>query len=153
MPKAVGAVATLFNATCDAARLNVNTLAEVTTLALDYAIPNSSEAEQRISGHHQFTAAGVPLFMLETDKVNYGRVECKVDSKSAAPQAAAKGTNGLGSVPWLKLNATVTSEGTDPWAYNEVYRIHTAGGMAPKDCSGIEGSFTVEYSAQYWFYA
>ncbi|CAN9110688.1 unnamed protein product [Alternaria alternata] len=153
VPKAVGAVATLFNATCDAARLNVNTLAEVTTLALDYAIPNSAEAEQRISGHHQFTAAGVPLFMLETDKVNYGRVECKVDSKSAAPQAAAKGTNGLGSVPWLKLNATVTSEGTDPWAYNEVYRIHTAGGMAPKDCSGIEGSFTVEYSAQYWFYA
>ncbi|CAI9636412.1 unnamed protein product [Alternaria burnsii] len=153
VPKAVGAVATLFNATCDAARLNVNTLAQVTTLALDYAIPNSAEAEQRISGHHQFTAAGVPLFMLETDKANYGRVECKVDSKSAAPQAAAKGTNGLGSVPWLKLNATVTSEGADPWAYNEVYRIHTAGGMAPKDCSGIEGSFTVEYSAQYWFYA
>ncbi|KAG9191582.1 hypothetical protein G6011_10316 [Alternaria panax] len=153
IPKAVGAVATLFNATCDAARLNVNTLAEVTTLALDYAIPKSAEAEQRLSGHHQFTAAGVPLFMLETDKVNYGRVECKVDGKSAAPQVATKGTNGLGSVPWLKLNATVTSEGAEPWAYNEVYRIHTAGGMAPKDCSGIAGSFTVEYSAQYWFYA
>ncbi|CAG5143507.1 uncharacterized protein ALTATR162_LOCUS1364 [Alternaria atra] len=152
VPKAVGAVATLFNATCDAARLNVNTLAEVTTLALNYAIPNSAEADQRLSGHHQFTAAGVPLFMLETDRVNYGRIECTVNSKSAAPQAATKGTNGLGSVPWLKLNATATSEGAEPWAYNEVYRIHTAGGVAPKDCSGIEGSFTVEYSAQYWFY-
>jgi hypothetical protein len=91
--------------------------------------------------------------MLETDHVDYGRVECKVNAKSTAPEGASKGTNGLGSIPWLKLNATVTTADAAPWAYNEVYRIHTAGGMAPKDCSGIEGSFTVEYSAQYWFYA
>ncbi|KAI4608832.1 hypothetical protein J4E83_008871 [Alternaria metachromatica] len=153
IPKATGAIATLFNATCDAARLNVNILGQVTDLALNYAIPTSAEADQRLSGHHQFTAAGVPLFMLETDKNDFGRVECAVNAKSAAPATATKGTNGLGSVPWLKLNATVTAEGQAAWAYNEVYRIHTAGGMAPKDCSGIEGSFTVEYSAQYWFYA
>jgi hypothetical protein len=129
VPKAVGAVATLFNATCDAARLNVNILGQVTNLALNYAIPKSAEADQRLSGHHQFTAAGVPLFMLETDRANFGRVECKVDAKSAAPATAVKGTNGLGSVPWLKLNATTTADGTDAWAYNEVYRIHTAGGV------------------------
>ncbi|USP80311.1 hypothetical protein yc1106_07585 [Curvularia clavata] len=150
-PKAVGAVASLFNVTCDAARLNVNTLAQVTNLALNYAIPSSPEAEQRLSGHHQFTAAGVPLFMLETKEADYGRVECAVDAKSPAPKDASLGTNQLGSVPWLKLNATVGKD--NHWAYNEVYRVHTAGGVAPKTCEGIEGSFTVEYSAQYWFYA
>ncbi|EUC37725.1 hypothetical protein COCVIDRAFT_42435 [Bipolaris victoriae FI3] len=151
VPKAVGAVASLFNVTCDAARLNTDTLAKVTNLALNYAIPVSPEAEKRLSGHHEFTAAGVPLFMLQTQDADYGRVECSVDAKSPAPTTASLGTNRLGSVPWLKLNATV---GTDKhWAYNEVYRIHTAGGVAPKTCEGIEGSFTVEYSAQYWFYA
>lgn len=150
-PKAVGAVASLFNVTCDAARLNVNTLAQVTNLALNYAIPSSPEAEQRLSGHHQFTAAGVPLFMLETKEADYGRVECGVDAKSPAPKDASLGTNQLGSVPWLKLSATVGND--NHWAYNEVYRVHTAGGVAPKTCEGIEGSFTVEYSAQYWFYA
>jgi hypothetical protein len=149
IPKAVGAVASLFNATCDAARLNVATLAQVTTLSLNYAIPTSSEATARLSGHHQFTAAGVPLFVLQTDSVNYGRIEAKVDVKSPAPNDASKGTNGLGSVPWLKLSATTTED----WQYKEVYRVHTAGGQAPKTCEGISGSFTVEYSAQYWFYA
>lgn len=89
--------------------------------------------------------------MLETEHANYGRVECALDAKSPAPETASKGTNDLGSVPWLKLNATTGGDQT--WAYNEVYRIHTAGGAAPKTCEGIEGSFTVEYSAQYWFYA
>jgi len=149
VPKAVGATASLFNATCDAARLNVVTLGQVTDLSLNYAIPTSPEAEQRLSGHHEFTAAGVPLFMLETPEANYGRIEAKVDAKSPAPATASKGKNALGSVPWLKLSATATGS----WAYKEVYRIHTAGGVAPDNCKDIQGSFTVEYSAQYWFYA
>ncbi|RMZ68654.1 malate dehydrogenase [Pyrenophora seminiperda CCB06] len=149
VPKAVGAKASLFNATCDAARLNLITLGQVTDLSLNYAIPTSPEAEQRLSGHHQFTAAGVPLFMLETPGADYGRIEAKVDVKSAAPTTASKGTNTLGSVPWLKLSATTDGS----WAYKEVYRVHTAGGVAPDNCQGIQGSFTVEYSAQYWFYA
>ncbi|KAF1833101.1 hypothetical protein BDW02DRAFT_398648 [Decorospora gaudefroyi] len=147
-PKAVGAVASLFNATCDAARLNVATLGQVTTLALNYAIPTSGEAEKRLSGHHEFTAAGVPLFVLQTDAVNYGRVEVALNEKTPAPPTATLGTNGLGSVPWLKLNATADGD----WQYNQVYRVATAGGQAPKTCEGIQGAFTVEYSAQYWFY-
>lgn len=151
VPKATGAIASLFNATCDAARLNTDVLAQVTTLALNYAIPTSPEADNRLSGHHQFTAAGVPLFNLQTENADYGRVECAVNAKSPAPKAAALGKNELGSVPWLKLNATVGDD--KQWAYKEVYRVHTAGGSAPKTCEGIEGSFTVEYSAEYWFYA
>ncbi|KAL6705586.1 hypothetical protein ACN47E_006533 [Coniothyrium glycines] len=147
VPTANGAVATLFNATCDAARLNIAVLADVTRLSLNYAIPSDAVAEKRISGHHEFTEKKTPLFKLVTPQANYGYVQALPDTvKSAAPTTAAKGTNGLGSIPWLKLIAT---EGD----YKEVYRVHTAGGVAPKTCAGISGGFTVEYSAQYWFYA
>ncbi|KAI8932797.1 hypothetical protein NX059_010285 [Plenodomus lindquistii] len=146
-PKATGAIATLFNATCDAARLNTRVLGDITSLALNYAIPTAPEAEKRISGHHEFTAAGVPMFNLKTANADFGYVMAKPDIvKSAAPVGAAVGANGLGSVPWLKLSAV---EGD----YKEVYRVQTAGGVAPKTCEGVAGSFTVEYSAQYWFYA
>lgn len=129
--------------------MNVNVLADVTRLALNYAIPTAPEAEKRVSGHHEFTDKGVPLFNLVTPNSNYGYVQAKPapeGGKTPAPAAATKGTNGLGSVPWLKLLAT---EGD----YKEVYRIHTAGGVAPSTCEGVNGEFMVEYSAQYWFYA
>ncbi|CBX99686.1 hypothetical protein IAQ61_005063 [Plenodomus lingam] len=146
-PKPTGAIATLFNATCDAARLPTNVLADITKLALNYAIPSATGAQQRVSGHHEFTAAGVPLFNLVTPNADLGYVLAKPDAvKSSAPVGAAAGANGLGSVAWLKLSAV---EGD----YKEVYRVHTAGGVAPKNCDGVDGGFTVEYSAQYWFYA
>jgi hypothetical protein len=34
-----------------------------------------------------------------------------------------------------------------------VYRVHTAGGQPSKTCEGKDAVFSVEYSAQYWFYA
>jgi hypothetical protein len=145
-PVAIGAVASLFNATCDSARLNDRVMADVTTLALNYAVPTGGEAEQRLSGHHEFTEKGVPLFKLQTANNDYGYVQAKPDVvKSAAPQDSAKGPNGMGSVLWLKLNAV---EGD----YTDVYRVHTAGGQPPKTCEGLEGTFSVDYSAQYWFY-
>jgi hypothetical protein len=122
-------------------------MAGITTLALNYAVPTGPEAAQRLTGHHEFTEKGIPLFKLNLGPVNYGYVQAKPDQvKSAAPKQANLGTSQLGSVPWLKLNAI---EGD----YKEVYRVHTAGGMAPTTCEGIQGPFTVEYSAQYWFYA
>lgn len=146
-PVAAGAFATLFNATCDTARLNVQVLTDVTKLALNYAVPTTPEAEKYKSGHHEFTEKKIPLFKLQTDEVNYGYVQAKPDDiKSSAPKDASTGKNGLGSVPWLKLNAV---EGD----YKEVFRVNTAGGVAPKTCQGITGSITVDYSAQYWFYA
>ncbi|KAF2034108.1 hypothetical protein EK21DRAFT_57438 [Setomelanomma holmii] len=146
-PKANGAIASLFNATCDSARLNNAVMADVTKLALNYAVPTSPEALQRLSGHHEFTEKLVPFFNLVTANNNFGTVHAMPDVvKSSAPTDAAPGSNGLGSVPWLKLNAV---DGD----YKEVYRVHTAGGVAPKTCEGLASAFTVEYSAQYWFYA
>jgi hypothetical protein len=146
-PVAIGAMASLFNATCDSARLNERVMADVTTLALSYAIPQGAEASQRLSGHHEFTEKGIPLFKLQTENNNYGYVQAKPDViKRAAPQDASKGSNGMGSVAWLKLNAI---EGD----YSEVYRVHTAGGQPSKTCEGKDAVFSVEYSAQYWFYA
>lgn len=139
-------MASLFNATCDSVN-SPAVVADATKIALRYSIPTSTFAESRLSGHHEFTDKKVPLFKLQTGQVDYGYVQATADAvKSNAPADADKGSNGLGSVPWLKLNAV---EGD----YKEVYRVHTAGGMAPKTCEGINGDFTVQYAAQYWFYA
>jgi len=146
VPVAIGAVATLFNATCDATRLNDNVLAQVTALSLNYAVPKGKAAEQHTSGHHYFTDKKVPMFDLRTPETNFGWVQATPDAvKSAAPKDSSLGPNQMGSVAWLKLNAV---EGD----YKDVYRVHTAGGMAPKNCAGQKGSFEVQYSAQYWFY-
>lgn len=146
-PVAIGAIATLFNATCDSARLNEQVMTDITTLALNYAIPKGPEADQRLSGHHYFTDKKVPMFDLRTEGSNFGYVQALPDVvKSAAPKDASTGPNQMGSVAWLKLNAV---EGD----YKEVYRVHTAGGAAPKTCDGMGSAFSVEYSAQYWFYA
>lgn len=122
-------------------------MADVTTLALNYAVPTGPEATQRLSGHHEFTDEKVPMFNLKTANADYGWVQAKPDAiKSAAPSNASPGKNSLGSVAWLKLNSV-------SGMYKEVYRVHTAGGVAPKTCEGQKAAFEVEYSAQYWFYA
>ncbi|KAF3039333.1 hypothetical protein E8E12_003618 [Didymella heteroderae] len=144
-PKAVGAVASLFNATCDGVRAPA-VLASVTKIALGYSIPTTKLAESRLSGHHEFTEKGVPFFKLQTDKVDFGTVHVNATTKMPAPKDASEGPNGLGSVAWLKL---VKLDGD----YQEVYRINTAGGMAPKTCEGVQGSISVDYAAEYWFYA
>ena len=144
-PKAIGAVASLFNATCDGVRAPA-VLASVTKIALGYSIPSTKLADGRLSGHHEFTEKGIPFFKLQTDKVNFGAVHVSNALKMDAPKGASTGPNGLGSVPWLKLTRV---DGD----YQEVYRINTAGGVAPKTCEGVQGSISVDYAAEYWFYA
>ncbi|KAF1923238.1 uncharacterized protein M421DRAFT_329896 [Didymella exigua CBS 183.55] len=144
-PKAIGAVASLFNATCDGVHAPA-VLASVTKIAIGYSIPDTKLAEGRLSGHHEFTEKGVPFFKLQTDKVNFGTVHVGDPKKMDAPKDASEGPNGLGSVPWLKL----THVDGD---YQEVYRINTAGGVAPKTCEGVQGNISVDYAAEYWFFA
>lgn len=143
-PVQVGAMAQLYNVTCQAVRAPA-VLADIPALALAHGIPANDVSQRLLSGHHEFTAAGVPLFVLDTASHKYGSVQAKKDAASDAPARAAKGANGLGSVAWLKLAATVGD-------YKEVYRVSTAGGVAPKTCEGIVGSFEVEYSTLYYFW-
>jgi len=137
-------MAQLYNVTCQSVRAPT-VLADIPALALKHGMPDVSISERLLSGHHEFTSAGVPYFTLDTERFKYGAVQAKKDAASSAPANAPKGSNGLGSVPWLKLNATVGD-------YKEVYRISTAGGQAPKTCQGIQGNFEVEYSTLYYFW-
>lgn len=144
-PKAVGAMATLYNATCAAVAApqvltDTPAIALTTPTSVGVKVDKDS-TDGPVSGHHYFNAAGSPVF--ETD---YGWVQAKALANSSAPANADKGKNGLGSVAWLKLVGTA---GT----FKEVYRVNTAGGVAPKTCAGIPGTFEVEYAAVYWFYA
>lgn len=66
-----------------------------------------------------------------------------------APSDAYDGENGLGAVDWLYLvdNGLGRTHGL-----KSVYRVETAGGVAPSSC-GEEGSMlAVPYAAEYWFY-
>ncbi|ORY13817.1 hypothetical protein BCR34DRAFT_623602 [Clohesyomyces aquaticus] len=143
-PSAVGAIAELFNATCWTVRAP-EVFAKSSAIALNYTTPTGPLADAYKSGHHLFTAAGVPWFVLNTDAHHYGDVQAKKNASSSAPADAVLGSNGMGSVPWLKLNA-VSGD------YKEVYRLNTAGGQPPKTCAGYEGNFEVQYAAEYWFW-
>jgi hypothetical protein len=143
-PVQLGAKAQLYNVTCQAVRAP-GVLSDIPAFALDHGIPTVDVAQRLVSGHHEFTAAGVPLFVLDTDLHKYGYVQAKKNGTSNAPANAPKGENGLGSVAWLKLTAV---EGD----YKEVYRVSTAGGAAPKTCEGIQGNFQVHYSTLYYFW-
>ncbi|CAI6336491.1 unnamed protein product [Periconia digitata] len=144
-PKAIGAMATLYNATCTAVQAPM-VLNDTPAIALKtpptIGVPVEKEStDGPVSGHHYFNAAGSPVFETE-----YGWVQAKGFANSTAPATADKGKNGLGSVAWLKLLGTAGD-------WKEVYRVDTAGGVAPKTCANIEGTFEVEYAAVYWFYA
>ena len=59
---------------------------------------------------------------------------------------------------WLKLavpttGAAAAAAATDSSKIREVYRVDTAGGVAPSTCEGVTGGLvTVEYAAVYYFY-
>ncbi|KAF2265141.1 hypothetical protein CC78DRAFT_532586 [Lojkania enalia] len=143
-PVANGAMATLFNATCSTVRAPV-ILSDLTKYALKYPVPTSEIATQMQSGHHEFNVDKAPFFSLDTDLHKYGTVNAKLVANSTAPATASEGPNGLGSVPWLKL---IGKDGD----YKEIYRLDTAGGVAPKTCEGMGSEFTIQYVATYWFW-
>ena len=91
---------------------------------------------------------------------NYGITFEAKKANVTAPADAGKAKDGSSAVPWLKLAA----KDPLPAEYNlrqedsrsgikEVYRLNTAGGAGPKDCTGLLGkSFEREYAAEYWFW-
>lgn len=95
-------------------------------------------------GHHYFNAEGVPTFDLR-DIANLFAV-VKKDDAVPPPSMAYAGPMGTGTVAWLKLSDKGGSEGVE-----YVYRVNTAGGK-PHACSGEGETFSVSYTAMYWFY-
>lgn len=149
IPKAIGAVATLYNASCVAATspLVLNTLpgfALQFNLGPNPAAPNPANLE--VSGLHFFTDAGVPFFNLDTAKQQIGTLPCSKAGSAPAPASAIKGqgNKGDGAVAWLKLTAVDGATGN----LESVYRLNTAGGNPPKTCEGMPATFEVQYAAE-----
>lgn len=178
IPVQIGAAASLFNISCGA------TIAPTQTTALPPAViehPFTSSPEEPLfpggptasmSGYHYFTDA-TPTFNLNLDSAQYGITFAKVATKVPAPVNPL--TNGFWpytdsdtplvrnttAVPWLKLTAQTAPAVSEETASEnkggvvEIYRINTAGGSPPKDCSKFPdgGHFELPYVAEYWFFS
>ena len=165
VPKAIGAVASLYNVSCIAANYP-DILAMLPGLALQYALPadpaaNLEPSNLELVGHHYFSSNNTPTFdltqihPLSTASVDaagttFGIAKFKANSNSTAPTDAPKGENGVGNgaVPWLRLDATYGTTGD----VKAVYRLNTAGGKAPATCESSPAAFSVQYATAYWFY-
>ncbi|KFY29964.1 hypothetical protein V494_08358 [Pseudogymnoascus sp. VKM F-4513 (FW-928)] len=153
VPKAIGAVATLYNASCIAATMPM-VLNTLPGFALQFNLgPNPAAANPAnldVSGLHYFTDLGVPFFNLDTTKQQIGTIPCSKAGSAPAPATAIKGQHnkGDGAVAWLKLTAVDGATGD----LESVYRLNTAGGNPPATCQGMPATFEVEYAAEYWFF-
>ncbi|KAI9832315.1 MAG: hypothetical protein M1826_002001 [Phylliscum demangeonii] len=153
-PAAIGALANLYNTSCTAA-LYPDVLALLPAAVLALPLPSHGDdghgpfapASFDLSGHHYFADATTPTFDMGTKQTYYGLIHCAKQANSSAPPDAPKGANGYGSVPWLKLSDKGASTG-----FKEVYRLNTAGGVAPPTCEGMSAHFEIEYAAEYWFW-
>ncbi|KGO77795.1 Protein of unknown function DUF3455 [Penicillium italicum] len=151
VPKATGAAATLFDASCIASS-SLSLLHEVPaiisatpleSLAFMAAIvAQGTRSTNLIIGEHYFNTAGDPVF----DMALSGSQSWVATSKIASA-SAPKSTSGSSSdVPWLKLGYKKGN------GIREVYRVVTSLGDPPATCSGQNATIQVDYAAEYWFY-
>ncbi|KAJ5225681.1 Protein of unknown function DUF3455 [Penicillium chermesinum] len=161
-PTAVGAAATLFDASCVAAQ-SLTLLHELPPLVgtasvgslgfLAEALSLATNSTDLILGEHYFNADGDPVFDLRLG----GSGDWAVTSKKASvdapqPQDIHKGKSCAASkakienVAWLKLDR---KSGT---GIQEVYRVVTFEGSPPSSCAGQNSTVLVQYAAEYWFY-
>ena len=154
-PVAQGALASLYNASCIAGNYP-DILAILPPVALQFPLPpeptgNLQPPNIDLTGHHYFATNTTPVFNLDANPDNeLGIAVSKKIANSTAPATADKGVNGLGdgAVAWLYLQTTNASTG----GITDVYRINTAGGNPPKTCESSPAVFSVQYSAEYWFW-
>jgi hypothetical protein len=130
-PTAIGAVAQLFDASCDLAN---NPGASTRALG-------TIEESAKSIGAHFFVDSATPDF----DIIGLGNTQAKKAEDCNAPQPAE-------DVKWLRLEAK--TEGSSS-TVKQIYRLNTVGGMAPKTCEGRSAGevMAVKYQAQYWIYA
>lgn len=159
VPSALGAVATLFNASCVASTYP-DLLNMLPRVALAFNLTESdaytsnlvpantntrlAPGNYMISGHHYFLTTTTPFFNLDTDNWQLGAAPCSKNATENAPADAPAGQNGEKAVAWLKLKTADTATGQ----LQEVYRVQTAGGSPPATCAGMSAAFEVQYSAQ-----
>ncbi|KAG0651862.1 hypothetical protein D0Z07_1298 [Hyphodiscus hymeniophilus] len=153
-PVALGALATLYNASCVASTYPT-LLAMLPNVALQFNLTTTNQAtlspsNLAISGHHYFSNASTPTFNLDTPSLDLGFAPCSKNASVSAPAGAPVGQDnkGNGAVAWLKL---LTIDGATG-GLEEIYRVNTAGGNPPATCAGMPATFEVQYAAEYWFY-
>jgi hypothetical protein len=108
--------------------------------------PTLNPMSMDISGHHFFLDSKTPFFTLNTDTMQLGQAACSKNATVAAPAGSPKGQGGVGygSVAWLQLLTKNGATGN----LMEVYRINTAGGNPPPNCSNMTATFQVQYAAE-----
>lgn len=153
-PKAVGALATLYDVT-SLGLLNPDLASSLPALAASYPLTSSFIVPNTplnlkdvgtfpVVGGHFFNADATPVFDLFTTG---SRIFSKAVQKIKAPAEADRGLEQTGAVDWLALGAKEGSVGL-----SQVFRVDTAGGNPPVDCGGIDGVVSVPYAAAYHFY-
>ncbi|OJI98759.1 hypothetical protein ASPVEDRAFT_25610 [Aspergillus versicolor CBS 583.65] len=157
-PKAIGATANLFDASCIAAlhldsdsgkqfpiHIIPDVLKPIAMGTVDFLADmlSRTRGQDMEIGKHYFTADGVPFFDLRSQHSSNDWLSCQKEAEMPAPERPGNGVNE--DVAWLKLKHV-------DGGLSEVYRLHTAGGSPPATCEGISGEFTMEYAAEYWFY-
>jgi hypothetical protein len=148
VPVALGAVATLFDATA-LAYANEALLHTLPAIAVYRPMPpgylDITGNRFDVLGHHFFDSAGTPTFDLTAvNKIGY---MAKIVAVSA-PATANKGPAGTGAVPWLYLDKKL---GYTSVGISQVYRVETAGGIQQVNCT-VAGVMSIQYAAEYWFY-
>jgi len=155
IPVSIGAMATLYNATCIASTYP-DLLTALPNVALQFNLSGANQAllspsDLAISGHHFFTNLTTPTFNLNSSAGNLGVAPCSKNNTVPAPAGAPKGQDnqGFGAVAWLKLLTRDGATGN----LEEVYRVNTAGGNPPPTCAGQAATFEIQYASEYWFFA
>lgn len=149
-PKAIGAVATLYDVSPFLSLLPPSEGENILALLPNYLVSLNLDALHNsflpVQGHHFFDANGTPVF----DLGKVGLFRGKKSASIAAPEDSFRGPydQGVGAVDWLQLCAVEGSK-----SLKRTYRVETAGGKPPASCEGQPAAIQVEYASQYWFYS
>ncbi|KAF8852925.1 hypothetical protein BDZ45DRAFT_707209 [Acephala macrosclerotiorum] len=149
-PVSLGAVATLYNASCVAATYP-DLLSILPNVALQFNHTDVNQAtlsptNLAISGHHYFSNSSTPVFNLNTTAMDLGFASFARNNSVAAPASGPTGldSESYGAVAWLKLVSRAGATGN----LEEAYRVNTAGGGLPATCAGMPATFEVQYAAE-----
>ncbi|CAI7650656.1 hypothetical protein PCG10_009265 [Penicillium crustosum] len=150
-PKAIGAAATLFDASCIASSslallhevppiISATPLGSLAFMAA--LVAQGTRSTNLIIGEHYFDASGDPVFDMGLSGSNSWVATSKIAS-TPAPKSKSRSCN---DVPWLKLGYKKGN------GIREVYRVVTSEGDPPVTCAGQNATIQVDYAAEYWFY-